>query len=375
MAIDIARITDVLKNALLRELGDEVELIFCYGSYLKGTAHKYSDLDISYVPARESTWKSITVLVDDTMIDLYPIHWSRLERMAQFDDQSCTVLLENQLVYQRSEEVAQRFRALPEKLRALQEPDALPAMLEKAQQIFQKTGYSHYLLCEQAAKNHQLSCLHHARQILQAVLHSLTVCNQACIDTRKMDQVLALPRLPVGFADAVTSITTSCDVEVLLSASETLLRATRDLLLSEQRRVQRSEATFAAVFDSAYPELKGDLQHLVLACERRDMFNFNLMSIYHELMIHIARAFTGVEYSSFNSLAEYEQDLVALGFPDLLSYVLAEDFAGLQQQCEAFDQHLKTFLCERSVALNSFATLDELEVFLQESSADKGRQA
>ena len=56
MAIDIARITDVLKNALLRELGDEVELIFCYGSYLKGTAHKYSDLDISYVPARESTW-------------------------------------------------------------------------------------------------------------------------------------------------------------------------------------------------------------------------------------------------------------------------------------------------------------------------------
>jgi len=29
-------------------------LIFRYGSYLKGTVHKYSDLDISYVVAYET---------------------------------------------------------------------------------------------------------------------------------------------------------------------------------------------------------------------------------------------------------------------------------------------------------------------------------
>ena len=71
-----------------------------------------SDLDISYVPAHESTHYSITVLLADVLVDLYPIRWSALERMANFDDISCTVLLDNEIVYQRSEDAAARFRAL-----------------------------------------------------------------------------------------------------------------------------------------------------------------------------------------------------------------------------------------------------------------------
>jgi hypothetical protein len=365
MVIAMMRITEMLKDALLRDLGDEVELIFRYGSYLKGTTHKYSDLDISYVPVHESTWHSITVLVDDVMIDFYPIHWSQLERMASFDDVSCTVLLKSQIVYQRSEAVAERFRALTARLRALQQPDAHPAMLRKAQEIFQGMGYQYYLLRQQTALGHQLSCLQHARNILKAVLHCLMVCNQACIDTRKLAQVLALPKLPVGFAETVDRVTKATEPGELLSACETLLHTTRDLLLAEQQQVQRSETTFPAVFDAAYPELKGDLQHIMLACERQDMFNFNLMSFYHELMVHMAQAFTGIEYSDFNSLAEYEQDLVGLGFPDLLPYVVARDFAGLYQQCQVFDQRLQQFLTEHSVALNAFATVDELQKYLE----------
>jgi hypothetical protein len=82
----------------LRDLGEEVELIFRYGSYLQGTTHAYSDLDISYVPAHETTWHSITVIVAEVMIDCYPIQWSRLERMASFDVISGTVLLQNEIV-------------------------------------------------------------------------------------------------------------------------------------------------------------------------------------------------------------------------------------------------------------------------------------
>jgi hypothetical protein len=364
MAVDISRTIEMLKEALLRDLRDEVDLIFRYGSYLKGTVHKYSDLDISYVPAHESTWDSITVLVDDIMIDFYPIHWSQLELMANFDDISCTVLLESQIVYQRSETVAERFRALPARLRTLQQPDARPAMLRKAQEIFQGIGYQYYLLRQQATVGHQLSCLQHARNILTGVLHCVMVCNQACIDTRKLAQVLALPKLPVGFSETVDRVTKATDPGELLSACETLLHTTRDLLLTEQQEVQRNETTFPAVFDAAYPELKGDLQHLMLACARQDMFNFNLMSLYHELMVHMAQAFTGIEYSSFNSLAEYEQDLVALGFPDLMPYVVARDFAELYRQCRAFDQCLQQFLTEHSVLLNAFATLDELQEYL-----------
>ena len=363
MTADLTRITEVLKTALLRDMGDEVDLIFRYGSHLKGAAHRYSDLDISWVPVHESTWHSITVMVEDRLCDLYPIHWSHLERMADFRDVSCTVLLSNEIVYQRTEEAGARFRALPERLRALQQPDARPEMLRRALDLFQTTGYPYYLLRQQATNGHRLSCLQHAQHILRIVLQCLSMCNQIPTDTRKLTQVLALPKLPADFAVTVDRVMLSHEPGELLAACETLLRTTRDLLLAEQRQVCR-ETTFPAVFDSAYPELKADLQHILLACERRDARGLSIVSLYHELMAHMALAFTGVSYGGFNSMAEYEQDMVGMGFPDLLPYVMAQDFDGLHRHCLAFDQRMREFLTERGAELNAFATVEELQTWL-----------
>lgn len=363
MAIDRNRTIEVMTEALLRDLADEVDLIFRYGSLVQGTAHKYSDLDISYTPVHESTWRSITVLVDETLIDLYPIHWSKLARMAEFLDVSSTVLLHSQIVYQRSEHAAERFRGLAARLLLLQQPEARPEMLRKAQSFFEETGSPYYLLRQQAANGNLPACLHHAQQILKRVLHLLAVCNQACIDTRKLPQVLALPKLPAGFRATVERVTLAHEPDDLLAACETLLHTTRDLLLAEQWQILRSETTFPAVFHAAYPELKGALQHVLLACERQDIFALNdlLVSLYHELSLHLTWALTGVEFSGFNSLADYEQDLVALGFPALLPLLIARDFAELHRQCLLFDRRLQEFLSSHSVELNNFATLEDLQ--------------
>ena len=362
----LQHIAELLKDALLRKLGAEIDLIFQYGSHLKGTAHKYSDLDISYVPVNEGTWDSITVMVGETLVDLYPIHWSVLERMADFDDLSSTVLLNYRILYQRNETAAGRLQALSTRLQGLLQPEARPAMIRKAQKFFQRTGYEHYLLRQQAAAGHPLACMQHAQFILRTVLHCLAVCNQACIDTRKIEQVLALPKLPPGFPDTVQRVIVACQPGELLSACETLLQTTRDLLLAEQRQVLQPETTFPAVFDAAYPELKRDLQGVLLGCERQDIFEIkgSLLSIYHELSQGMAQVFTGVEYAGFNSLAEYEQDLAALGFPALLPYMLAGDFARLHAQCLAFDQRLQEFLAKQSVELNKFSTLEALQKYL-----------
>lgn len=39
MAIDVLRLTAVMKEVLLRELGEEIDPIIQYGSHLKGAAH------------------------------------------------------------------------------------------------------------------------------------------------------------------------------------------------------------------------------------------------------------------------------------------------------------------------------------------------
>ena len=60
----------------------------------------------------------------------------------------------------------------------------------------------------------------------------------------------------------------------------------------------------------------------------------------------------------------YEQDLTVLGFPALLPYVQERNFTELHRQCLIFDKHLRRFLTEHSVDLNSFATVEELQTYL-----------
>lgn len=368
---DPQAIIDALTAALLERLGDEVDLIFQYGSQLTGATNRYSDVDLSYVPVHEDTWESITVLVDETLFDLYPMHWSKLARMAAFREASASVLLNHRIIYQRTGAATQRMQALANQLRACLEPAARPEMIRRALEVFQSAGYDYYLLAEQTRTGHMAGCLKQAQAILKTVLHCLAVANQACVDTRKLAQVLALPRLPEDFAAIVGCVLDAVAPRELLEATDTLLQRTRALLLAEQRHHLRQDTSFPAAFDAAYPELKRDLQGVMLACERQNMFALktSLFSLLHEMSQGIAQVTTGVAHSRFNGLADYEQDLAALGFPALLPYIETQDFEQLRRQCLVFDQRLQVFLVERSVQLNAFATLDELHDFLSQQAS------
>jgi hypothetical protein len=239
-------------------------------------------------------------------------------------------------------------------------------MVRRAQEIFQSTAYPYYLLRQEALAGQRLGCLLQAQTIYRTVLHSLAVCNQTCVDTRKIEQVLALPKLPARFEETARCLITSTDPAELLADCEVLLQTTRDLLVSEQRQLASQEKTYAQVFHSAYPELKRDIQAVLQGCEQHNHLNIrgSLLSLYNELSRGIAAVETGVEYNCFNSLSEYEQDLAARGLPPLLPYLVAEDFDSLYQQCLKFDQRLKQFLTEKSVELNNFADAAALQQYL-----------
>lgn len=362
-AFDIPRAVELVSSALLAELGDDVDLIFRYGSLLKGHTHAYSDLDISYVPRGERGGMAITVLVNDILLDLYPIPWAALERMARFEDPNGTILHEGVIVYARDTAVAGRFQELGAARRARMQPEARPEMLARAQEIFREAAYPLYLLRREAARGGELAAVQQAQAILRALLHCLAVANQASIDTRKLDQVLALPAQPPGLAASIARIMTTAVPADLLAAVEALMDGVHTLLLAEQAALA-APRPLAETLAAAYPELKGDIQHLILACERRDPFTFNLVSLLHELHIHIAWAVAGVPYSGFNSLADYAQDLAALGFPDLLGPWAAGDYEALAAAARRFDARLRAFLLENDVPLNDFATLDDLARYL-----------
>jgi hypothetical protein len=362
MTIDQQAVANLLVETLLSRLGDEIDLVFHYGSYRTGNTHRYSDYDVSYVPVHESTGDHITVAVGDVMCDLYPLHWSRLEGVANFKEPFGLILPNSTILHQRNDEAGQRFAALRTRQEALLSPEQRPAMLRLAQEIFQKTGYDYYLLHTSAAADNLPACRSHALRILGTVIRALPVLNQRLIDSRKLDQLLGLPRLPQGFADAVDALHSSTEIPVLLHACDSLLQATRDLLLAEQRAVQQGETGFPAAFKAGYPELKNMVQKIIIASERNDRLAVAvaLDLLYREISLPLAQALTGISYGGFNSPADYEQDLAALGFPSLWPPFESGDWEELRRRCYAFDEQMQRFLTQHGVDLCAFATLDDL---------------
>jgi len=359
-------IVAALVDALLARQGDEIELIFAYGSQIRGTTHAYSDVDLSWTPVHDETWDAITVMVEDRLYDLYAMHWSQLESMAAFRNVSSSVLLHSRILYARDDAAAARFAALGDRLRALLAPEARPEMVRRASEIVRSVGWDLALLRLQAEAGHRPGALRQALGIFRTVLHALAVLNQALIDTRKIEQVLALPKLPVGFAELATRAMATTDAVEALAVTEALLEATRALLLTEERDVLREPTTYPEAFHAAYPELKRDLQGVIQASEQEDMpaLKGSLLSLYHELSHAIARVTTGVAPSELSVLADYGADLTALGFPPLLDLMLEQDYAKIRTQCDAYDARLRAFLTGHEVDLNAFADLDALRAFL-----------
>jgi predicted enzyme related to lactoylglutathione lyase len=362
VAIDVMHVTNLMIENHLGRLGEETDLIFLFGSREKGTAHPNSDVDLCYTPAHESEWSHCTVTVEGILFDLFPLHWSQLERMADFDDPRTSLIMDARVVYHRTEEALKRFRRLQDHIRELEQPAARPHMVAKAQGIFQQTGYP-FLQLQLAARHDDLpSAKVHTRQIVSAVTHCLMVVNQTHNDTRQLPQVLALPLLPKECGALLDRIYGASGVRDLATTCEALLQQTRALLVTEQQAIPQHRPTYAEVFCGAYPEYRDMMQHVLRSCEAENPYVATdaLTFLQEELGPALARVLTGAAYTTFHSPADYCRHLEELGFPDLLAAVTARDWTALREQALAFDRRLQDLLTEHGVSLNAFGSTQEL---------------
>ena len=80
---------DFIKDKLLEEYREVIELIVVYGSYARGTYNEYSDLDMFVLVDSEETYTGITSLpwifrYKKTVIDCWENTWGKLESNLEF---------------------------------------------------------------------------------------------------------------------------------------------------------------------------------------------------------------------------------------------------------------------------------------------------
>ena len=364
---------DLIADRIIKELRsrlcDEIDLIFRYGSTLTDRSHRWSDVDMSYVPREpspddpgyEPSWSSITVLVDDILFDLYPIPWSALSGMAEWDDWRSTILRNPQVVYTRTRAVADRFAALRERHASFRSPDQAGHMTRKAWDVFRGTGY-HYQEVDRLCRARDLGAARfRANQLTQVILHALVVLNQAAIDTRRMEEVLALERRPKEFERLAVAVATASDPAALVAATDALLDETRAVLLTAQRERLSTGVQLPEILHAAYPELRSDLQRAIVAAEREDRIAMQtkMMSFAHELSFHAAFTANRCETADWNSLDEYR--VAVPGVPDLIELSAKGTLEQCIGGCEKADEELRAWLAANDVDLQSYESLERLE--------------
>ncbi len=367
--VDVFQVAAVFVDHAIKAHGDAVGIIAYYGSYALGMASPTSDLDLIYIPDDgKATTLAACFVLDDICFDFFPVSWARAEGFATGRTGWAVgpALIANaQVLYARTEADLARFNGLKAKIADLQKPEQKPQMVQRALDTF-KTTVFHLGNLRLATLQGDFSSIRRAAWLVAMnAVECLALVNQTYFNRgwdANLAEILQLKTKPEMLETLLSILATATEPQQINQAAETLVQATREILLEEQRALA-TPSTVQAHFANYYPELHDKINKIQARCaaDRPVDASWAAMFIQTEVALFMAQALQGIEYSDFNLYSEYADSYRHLGLPDLM----ALDGASLAEQAKRFDQNIQAWLQQHDVSLNRLASLDELAQFLQ----------
>lgn len=361
---DLLPFVDILVGHARKALGDDLELVIHYGSRAKDYAAPDSDYDVSYVPARgKNIWNNWQCLIDDICIDFYPMQWEGLEANANFDVDRTSVIVESRVLYHKSEEVLKRFQALKDRVSELQTPEKKGEMLAKAIRRFTETAYHLAALEHVCAEEDMRSWRKEAMGIADGIVHCLTVLNQTYFPkawVRCLDKVTALPNCPEGIDRMLYTLAVDRSYVNVRQAAIELICQTRRLLVDRQRECTMKRGVGGNWIN--YPEWRAMCTKTIRACNNGNLVEANAAAMVYLSETALARAGhrEGVDFTSFNVVAEYVKSYDALRFPDIVSCETPGELGEFLRKLSAHDEQLKQLLVSEGLDLLTVTTEEDL---------------
>jgi len=379
--IDVFQVADLIVSHAVGTYGEEIDIIGYYGSHAQGTASDHSDLDIFYIPTDgKNPPVNRAVLIDGTLFDFWPITWDTMERLATGHARGWAhapaLVYHAKVLYSRSAASAARLADLRQCVIDLRQPESRPQMIRRAQAQFEDVCKYLGKLRLAVASESVTDVRHVGWQLIGSVLECLALMNQVFFDRggdHIMEQLSRLQVQPQDLVQLVRIISTAGDPGAIADAAEALARGTRHLLC----RCQPADSARNAVsdqFHNAYPEINDQIRKVLSACQRQDgvAASFEAWCVQHEVSLMMAEAggATGF-HPSVNFISEYSSPYRSTGLPDLVGGSFS-DLQTLAEHAALFDSRLRRWLCEQSVGLDEYGSVDEFAQSLSGLRQDRG---
>jgi len=379
--IDVFQVADLLVSHAVRTYGEEIDIIGYYGSYAQGMASDHSDLDIFYIPADgKNPPVNRPVLDDGILFDFWPITWETMEVFATGHARGWAyapaLVYYAKVLYSRSDASVVRLADLKQQVVDLQQPEARPQMVRRAQDRFQDV-YAHIGKLRLAVASDSVTDVRHVGwQLIGSVLECLALMNQVFFDRggdHIMEQLSRLQVQPEDLAHLITIISTAADSDAIAEAAEALARGTRHLL-SQCQPADSAQSAASNQFHNAYPEINDQIRKVVSACQQQHgvAASFEAWCVQHEVSLMMAEAVgTAGFHPGVNFISEYLAPYRSIGLPDLIGDSFS-DMHTVADHAALFDSRLRRWLCEQSVGLDEYSSVDEFAQSLSRPRQERG---
>ena len=361
---DLMRLTEIIKRKIENHYSDDIAIFAYYGSYATGLQEENSDIDFYFIPKSEKGKEmSIQFVVDGIGIDLFPITWERIARIATLDQPLTAVITKSKVLYSASPEDEKKFLYLQDKLEELFSPTEFELMTSKCMDYLVE-AYTNLFNMKFASDNLDEVKIESSK-LISNILLALAFINNTYYKRsigRAVQEALNFEKLPQDFKVLVDRIISEKEIIHIVNDCEKLIFNVRSLLLSELSAVSDKEP-YETLFIGYYEELKSSINKVIRACNNNDYYTafFRSALIQEETSRFLSKAEQGIWYSKRNAYSTYKKS-----YDEILGINLLDSMDNLSQLKDLvidLDIKLRDTLIKRDVELLEFESIEDFDQF------------
>ncbi len=344
--MDLMKSAEILIEKIEKDYKEDVAVVVVMGSYLYNDLHSRSDLDMYYVPTTERGENLGKVfIIDGIGFDFWPISWERLERIANHEERTTSIVTEGKVLYYGSKKDLERFNQLRE--RGLDTGNR-KNFIEKSRKQFQKTYEAYFKLLQEQRLS---DARKHGMEIIFSLTYATALLNGTTIKRGRgklKKEILNMDLVPKDFSSLYDTVFISRDVEAIKKSYGELIGNMKSLLEEEERKEQK-ERSFQEQMDGYYEELINFYNKIHRACEIGDIYTALFAAVEINQEIEAAFSGTGVSPKTL-------PDIIGAFDPDNL-----KDFLNIVEDHQA---QLFVLLKEKNVPIRVFDDFLALQEYI-----------
>jgi predicted nucleotidyltransferase len=353
---------------------DDVALVAAYGSHVSGTPHDRSDLDLYFVPVTDrGTDASLRFILNGIGYDFWPLGWERLERIVRLDELAMiAALVDSMVLYTRARPDSLRFAALQARMRDQLHSGDLPVRLHRFDQVLKSvTAQLGNLLGPDHAASPSTSLME-SNALVAELVAGLAFLNGQYLPrswVQFLPQVKTFRYQPDGLA--------ACLARYLQADSASEIRETCRELVEMCWRFREFFRTpvpggYPDHFTGFYEEIKSSFNKVLYACETGDDALARVVAarLQREIAWHLARVEEHFVAGDATPVSYIRAAYDRAELPDITAIALDGDLSRLAAATRELDERFSALLSDQGVEFTRFASLDELQHYLQPEDSD-----